>query len=110
MNIEDHLYTYKAIVTNVVDGDTVDLTIDHGIHIKRAYRMRLLDLDTPELRGEERPRGLLAKDALISRILSKVVIVKTQLDESDKYGRLLGTIFLGDENINAWMIQNGHSK
>ena len=48
------MYTYKAIITNVVDGDTYDVDIDLGFHIHIHERIRVLDLDTPECRGERK--------------------------------------------------------
>ena len=48
------MYEYKAVITNVVDGDTFDMDIDLGFHIHIHERVRLLDVDTPEKFGEEK--------------------------------------------------------
>ncbi len=54
-------YVYKATVTKVVDGDTVDLLVDCGFNIIRKERIRFYGVDAWETRGEERERGLQAK-------------------------------------------------
>lgn len=43
------MYMYRAIVTRVVDGDTLDLDVDLGFHVRKKIRCRLLDVDTPEI-------------------------------------------------------------
>ncbi|GAG20500.1 unnamed protein product, partial [marine sediment metagenome] len=45
------MYTYRAKLDRVVDGDTVDLFVDLGFNICIKDRFRLLGIDTPELRG-----------------------------------------------------------
>lgn len=58
------MYEYRATLDRVVDGDTVYLVVDLGFHIQVRMSFRLLGIDTPEVRGEERPEGLVAKAAL----------------------------------------------
>ena len=100
-------YVYKAVVLNVVDGDTVDVRIDLGLHVSTVQRLRLLGINAPETRGEEREKGLIAKRALNEKILAKEVVVKTVKDETGKYGRYLADIFLEGEGIsvNSWMVE-----
>ena len=62
------MYTYKAILDRVVDGDTIDAHIDLGFDITIHKRIRLAGIDTPESRTrdlEEKKRGLASKDKLI---------------------------------------------
>ena len=62
------MYTYKAKLDRVVDGDTVDAHIDLGFDITIHKRIRLAGIDTPESRTrdlEEKARGLASKDKLI---------------------------------------------
>ena len=66
-----------------------------------------MGVNTPEVRGEEREKGLISRDALRGKIGSKWVIIKTQLDKKGKYGRWLGTIFIDDQNVNEWLISEG---
>ncbi|WJJ58333.1 endonuclease [Staphylococcus phage 110] len=48
MELEKFLYMYKAHVNRVVDGDTIDVTIDHGMRVYSEQRVRILGVDTPE--------------------------------------------------------------
>ena len=64
------MYEYKAIVTRVIDGDTIDVDIQLGFDVVLAkQRIRLLGIDTPESRTrdkEEKVRGLLSKDFVLN--------------------------------------------
>lgn len=55
-------YKYAATLLRVVDGDTIDLDVDLGFNIHQKMRIRLMDIDTPEIRGEEKVKGLKVKD------------------------------------------------
>ena len=116
------MYEYKADVYKVIDGDTVDLYIHLGFDITIKKRVRLLGIDTPEVRTrdlEEKKKGIAAKDRLIELIGTKC-IVRTQLDKAGKYGRILGIILGSYEfdadnnlmsciNINEKLIEEGHA-
>ena len=110
--MNDHLYHYQALITKVYDGDTVTAEVDLGFRIKITEKFRLLGIDTPELRGEEREKGLVSRDAVRQKILGKQVTIKTKKDKKGKYGRYLGTIFLEEEgdfiNINEWIVENDY--
>ena len=94
------MYTYKAIVTSVYDGDTVTCDIDLGLNMwTKGQKIRLLGVDTPELRGDEREAGLKARDFVRGELMpngeqSEIVLV-TYKDRKGKYGRWLGEIFYG---------------
>ncbi len=105
------MYEYKAMVTKVYDGDTitVDFHLGFGIIIK-SQKIRLLGINTPEVRGKSKPEGIKSRDALRKRILNKVVVIRTFKDKKGKYGRWLGEVFIDDENINGWLIQEGYAK
>jgi len=93
------MYEYKALVTNVVDGDTVDCLIDLGFDITYKARVRLYNIDTPESRTRnlvEKKEGLRAKKFTQTRVLGQKVVIKTHLDKKGKYGRLLADIFYKD--------------
>lgn len=101
------MFTYNAEVVKIVDGDTVDLNIDLGFHIIMTRRVRLLGINAPERFTAE---GEDARTFITSQIPPGTkVIVKTKLDSSDKYGRVLGEIFLSDISINNLMIEKGHA-
>ena len=106
------MYQYKVKKINrVVDGDTVDLDIDLGFNITISHRVRLKDINTPEVRTkdlEEKTKGLAAKVWLEEQLSREGEwIIETY--KEDKYGRILGTLYLvGDSTtINDWMMNEG---
>lgn len=114
--MDTQLYNYKARVVGVYDGDSVTIDIDLGFNIwMRNQKVRLYGIDTPEIRGEERPEGLVAKDRLKELILDKDIIITSYKDRTGKYGRWLATIFLKEEdgswmNINQTLLAEGLAK
>ena len=89
------MYEYKAIVTRVIDGDTIDVDIQLGFDvILSKQRVRLYGIDTPESRTrdkEEKIRGLLSKDYLKDNCYVGSNI-KLKSKEKGKFGRILGVI------------------
>jgi micrococcal nuclease len=107
---------YVKDVTNVVDGDTIDVLIDLGFDILFASRVRLAGIDTPESRTkdkDEKVLGLESKEYLKKRLNdAKNVIIKTEkMDSSEKYGRILGWIYVNGESksLNHEMIEKGYA-
>ena len=110
------MYTYKAKLDRVVDGDTIDVNIDLGFDISVHKRVRLAGIDTPESRTrdvEEKKRGLAAKDRLVD-ILSKGSL-QVESKEVGKYGRVLGSLTVYPDNldlpidVNQTLIDEGHA-
>jgi micrococcal nuclease len=102
------MYTYKAKLDRVVDGDTVDAHIDLGFDITIHKRIRLAGIDTPESRTrdlEEKARGLASKDKLIELLGDGNFILESK--EVGKYGRVLGTLHIDDMNINDTLVKEG---
>ena len=103
-------YLYKAVVTKIVDGDTVDLLVDCGFNIIRKERIRFYGVDAWETRGEERERGLLAKQFVEEVIpVGSEVMVRTG-KEQGKFGRYLGEIFVDDKSLNEMLLEEGHAE
>jgi micrococcal nuclease len=103
-------------VKNVVDGDTIDVIIDLGFDILFASRVRLAGIDTPESRTTdkaEKALGIEAKEYLKKQIKdAKSVVIRTEkMDSSEKYGRILGWVYVnGDsESLNNKMINDGYA-
>ena len=103
-------------VKNVVDGDTIDVIIDLGFDILFASRVRLAGIDTPESRTTdkaEKALGIEAKEYLKKQLKdAKSVVIRTEkMDSSEKYGRILGWVYInGDsESINNKMINDGYA-
>lgn len=106
------LYFYNAIVSNIYDGDTIRANIDLGFDTWIFdQKLRLYGIDTPEIRGEERPLGLLARDFVSERIpVGTEIQVMTQKDATGKYGRYLATIFFDSgRNLNEELIASGNA-
>jgi len=103
-------------VKAVVDGDTIDVVIDLGFDILFASRVRLAGIDTPESRTTdkaEKALGLESKEYLKKYLKdAKSVVIKTEkMNSSEKYGRILGWIYVnGDtESLNDKMINDGYA-
>tara|TARA_Y100000593_G_scaffold27112_1_gene54028 strand:- start:428 stop:823 length:396 start_codon:yes stop_codon:yes gene_type:complete len=104
------MYTYKAKLDRVVDGDTIDANINLGFDITIHKRIRLTGIDTPESRTrdlEEKKRGLAAKNRLIELLGNGEFILESR--EVGKFGRVLGTIHVGQTNINDQLVEEGHA-
>ena len=95
-------YVRKAQVVRVVDGDTVDFRIDLGWNLSMVERCRLLDVDTPEIRGRERPQGLEYKEFVINWLSAyEYYWIRSRKYKSGKYGRTLTDIYNPDgEHLN----------
>ena len=103
-------YQYRAVITEVYDGDTVTADIDLGFNTwRRGEKLRLHGIDAPEVRGAERPQGLKSRDALRERLLGREVTVCTIKDETGKYGRYLVRIYDGGNPINLWLVDAGYA-
>lgn len=103
-------YIYNAYVENIYDGDTITCTIDCGFGVfLKKQKIRLYELNAPEIRGETREDGIISRDALRNKILQKNIILKTIKDKKGKYGRYLGIIYYKNENINDWLIENKYA-
>ena len=103
-------------VKKVVDGDTIDVVIDLGFSILFESRVRLAGIDTPESRTtdkREKELGLESKKFLESKIkAAKNIVIKTEkLDSSEKYGRILGWLYLdgSGNSVNHEMIEKGYA-
>ncbi|MFH0831867.1 MAG: thermonuclease family protein [archaeon] len=88
----------KAVVTNVIDGDT--------IVISGGERLRLLGIDTPE-KGEFYYKE--SKARMEELIENREITLEKEGDNKDKYGRILRYIFLDDSNINMLLVKEGYA-
>ena len=87
-------------VVNVLDGDTVQVLAQGN----NTFRVRLYGIDAPE---KDQPWGQQSKKYLIKTVASKTVSVTG--DAHDHYGRLLGTLWLNGEDVNASMVSAGYA-
>jgi len=111
------MYEYRVKkVTGVVDGDTIDVDIDLGFNISYSQRVRLAGIDTPESRTtdkKEKALGLEVKQRL-KDVLSNasIVVIRTQKpDSTEKYGRVLGWLFVdgAEKSVNEALIADGYA-
>jgi len=105
------MYEYNCKLDRIVDGDTVDVIIDLGFDIHFNSRIRLLGIDAPEVRTRDdvqKLKGLAAKHRL-KELLPEEFTIRTKLDKRGKYGRVLGTLMVGDTNINELLVEEGHA-
>ena len=112
-------YNFRVIEINrVIDGDTIDVTIDLGFDLYKKERVRVAGVDTPEKRTkdeEEKELGYDATNWLKEKLEGAIhgddeLIVKTELVGGvGKYGRLLGWLYIGDAEVslNEMMIEEG---
>ena len=106
------MYQYKIKKINkIIDGDTIDVSIDLGFHITLNQRVRLKDINAPEIKTlnlEEKKKGKEAKEWLEKELSREGEwIIETYKEE--KYGRMLGTLYLvGDPvTLNERMLNEG---
>jgi len=102
------MYTYKAKLNRVVDGDTVNLTIDLGFRLTYTANCRLAGINAPEMSTEEGKASKMMLD-LITPKKQDLTIHSTGLD---KYGRPIVIIDHFDPaegTFNDWMIRNGYA-
>ena len=114
-------YNFRVIEINrVVDGDTIDVTIDLGFDLYKKERVRVAGVDTPEKRTrdlEEKELGYDATNWLKEKLEGAVagdddLIIRTELVGGvGKYGRLLGWLYIGDSDVslNEQMITEGYA-
>ena len=114
-------YNFRVTEINkVLDGDTIDVTIDLGFDLYKKERVRIAGVDTPEKRTrdlEEKALGIDATNWLKEKLESTLagddeLTIRTELHGGvGKYGRLLGWLYVGEESIslNEQMIDEGYA-
>ena len=114
-------YNFRVIEINrVVDGATIDVTIDLGFDLYKKERVRVAGVDTPEKRtrdAEEKELGIDATNWLKEKLDGAIsgdddLVIRTELvGGMGKYGRLLGWLYIGDSelSLNEKMIDEGYA-
>ena len=114
-------YNFRVVsIDKVVDGDTIDVTIDLGFDLYKKERVRIAGIDTPEKRTrdlEEKALGIDATNWMKGTLEDTIngdneLIIRTELKCGvGKYGRLLGWLYVGDEelSLNEQMITEGYA-
>jgi micrococcal nuclease len=99
-------------VIKVYDGDTITIASKLPFKDSPLYRLsvRLNGIDTPEIKGkteDEKTAAKITRDALAALILNKVVILKNI--QTEKYGRILADVYLGEIYINEWLLKERYA-
>jgi len=115
-------YNFRVVEINrVLDGDTIDVTIDLGFDLFKKERVRVAGVDTPEKRTrdlEEKALGYDATNWLKEKLEGAVagdddLVIRTELVGGvGKYGRLLGWLYIGGDassSLNEQMIEEGYA-
>ena len=114
-------YNFRVTKINkVLDGDTIDVTIDLGFDLYKKERVRIAGVATPEKRTrnlEEKALGLDATNWLKDKLTETIkgedeLTIRTELKGGvGKYGRLLGWLYVGEDNVslNEKMIEEGYA-
>ena len=98
--ISAHAATRSGTIERVVDGDTIVFLITGA----KTQRVRLADIDTPEL---DQPWGLEAKAAL--KVWAENRRAEIRIVDTDRYRRLVATLWVDGENINRKLVAEGHA-
>ena len=114
-------YNFRVTKINkVVDGDTIDVTLDLGFSLTKKERVRIAGVDTPEKRTRDKEEKILGIDATnwMKEKLNETIkgdeelTIRTELKGGvGKYGRLLGWLYIGDDefSLNEQMITEGYA-
>ncbi|RLA13261.1 MAG: nuclease [Gammaproteobacteria bacterium] len=106
--MNENLYHYRGQVVKVYDGDTITVDIDVGFHVSlKREKVRLYRINTPEVRGPEKGKGIISRDWLRKKILDKEVILATYKDKKGKYGRWLADVWIDGLCMNDELVSNG---
>lgn len=115
------MYTYRAKLVKVVDGDTIDVLVDHGMHIASQQRLRLIEINTPEPNSPnplEREAANKATEVLKKMLKGQDdIYIRTHKDSKGSFGRYLAEVYTteihGDEemytedHVNHQMLNGG---
>jgi len=98
----------EALATRAVDGDTIEVEI-----AGESYKVRYIGIDTPELHHPTKPVGYYAQEAYEKNrdlVEGKTVYLEKDVSETDRYGRLLRYVYVGDVFVNAYLVQQGYAQ
>ncbi len=100
--LPSHALTLTGKVVKVADGDTLTILVDG-----QKERIRLVGIDTPE--KKQPVWGPAAKDFTTRLAMGKTVRVETDVEERDRYGRVLGYVYVGKTFLNLELVRQGYA-
>jgi len=108
--MKPELFNYGAKLIRVMDGDTIEVTLDLGFGISVDTIVRLNGIDTPEIHSlniDEKNAATVAKNVLLKKLTNVQLILKT-IKYGDKYGRYLADVYTDTgDYVNDFMVQYG---
>jgi micrococcal nuclease len=104
------MWTYQAKIVRWIDGDTVDIEIDLGFHMKKRDRLRVLGINAPEKKTWSKEAGVLSQTfAEMLAPAGSEVTVRTH--KADSFGRYLADITLpGGISFSEAMLKSGQAE
>lgn len=114
------MFQYAAELIRVIDGDTLVVNVDLGFYIKQEMKLRLRNIDTPELNSKERAKALDVKNFVEEQLKNNALAVQTY--KIEKWGRFLAEVYFGPPeytiyelfekgtNLNQLLIEQGHAR
>ena len=122
-NQDGFKWAFPAKIVKVVDGDTVDLVLDTGLHTTRTERCRLLGVNAPEMKGNSRLEGEASRLWVVQWFQDAAAFQSTPdqiewpllvetLKDPDVFGRYLVTIYrkADGSNLNYQIVESGFAK
>jgi len=107
---EQFLYWYEAQVNSCYDADTCRIDIQIGFNIVlKDQVIRLYGINAWEVSGDEKPRGVVARDWMRKRVVGKKIIINTIKDKTGVYGRLLATFYVDGVSVNDELVELDHA-
>lgn len=97
--------SYPCVIVNVIDGDTIDVEVDHGFNVYTRQRIRLAGVDCPELGT---PEGRAAKAAVLNWCEHPMATLVSHA-QKDRYGRRIADLVNGSGSLSAYLLDNGHA-
>lgn len=100
------MWTYRAIVTRIIDGDSFEADVDTGFYHRCTQRFRLMGYNAPEISGAEREMGIVARTQLDAILFGNEVILRTH--KGDSFGRWLADVELERGDLVEALISAGY--
>jgi Micrococcal nuclease (thermonuclease) homologs len=89
----------KAVITKVVDGDTFEADVSLGYGISANLRFRIYGINTPEVFGPEKVRGIVSKEFVVKQFLNKEVFIADK--GLDSFRRNLADVYYDSNGVQA---------
>jgi micrococcal nuclease len=101
-------FVRKVEVHRLIDGDTIDVVVDVGFCATVRSRIRLANVNTPEMRGHERPAGEYVLREVVKWLANETKgVIHSRRFELGPFGRCICDLWIGSRNLNAWLLESG---